>query len=76
MSLNDIPITITCELAQIETSVQKLLELAPGNMLDLSLSSDSAVLLVVNGKIIGKGEIIKIGETLGVRILEIGSIET
>ena len=75
ISLNDIPITITCELAQMETSVQKLLELAPGNMLDLSISSDSAVLLVVNGKIIGKGEIIKIGETLGVRILEIGRIE-
>lgn len=75
VSLKDIPITITCELAQIETNVQKLLELAPGNMLDLSISSDSAVLLVVNGKIVGKGEIIKIGDTLGVRILEMGSIE-
>ena len=75
LTLQDIPVTITCELAQVHTTAQKLLELAPGNLLDLNLSSDSAVLLVVNGKIVGKGEIIKIGETLGVRILEIGSVE-
>jgi flagellar motor switch protein FliN len=72
VSLKDIPITLVVELAQVEIPAQKLLEMQPGNLLDLKTTGSTA-LLTINNKIVGKGEIVKIGDTLGVRILELGA---
>ncbi len=72
LSANDIPVTVIVEVASIDISVQKLLELAPGNVLDLNITPENGVNLVVNGRVVGRGELLKIGETLGVRILQIG----
>jgi flagellar motor switch protein FliN/FliY len=72
LSPQNIQITLVVEVAQLQISVQKLLELAPGNMLDLDITPENGVNLVVNGKIIGRGELIKVGEAIGIRILEIG----
>lgn len=69
---NDIPIQLIVEVAAIDLSVQKLLELAPGNLIDLQISPEQGVNLVVNSRVVGKGELVKIGETIGVRILQIG----
>ena len=69
---NDIPVELVVELASVSLSVQKLLELKPGNLLDLDLHPESGVNLVVNGRVVGRGELLKIGETIGVRILQIG----
>ncbi|MCE5294592.1 MAG: type III secretion system cytoplasmic ring protein SctQ [Chlamydiales bacterium] len=72
LTANDIPMELIVEVASISISVQKLLELAPGNLLDLGLTPENGVNLVVNGRVVGKGELLKIGETIGVRILQIG----
>lgn len=72
VSAKDIPITITVEVGRVQISVQKLLELQPGNLLELDIHPENGVDLVVHGKIIGKGELLKIGDTLGVRILDKG----
>lgn len=69
---NDIPLMLVIEAGQIKISAQKLLELTPGNVIDLEISPEDGVDLVVNGRIIGKGELLKIGETIGVRIVQIG----
>lgn len=72
LSTEDIPLNIVVELGRVEISVQKLLELQPGNLLELNIRPEDGVDLVVSGRRIAKGELIKLGETLGVRILEIG----
>jgi len=69
----DISLSLAIEVGQIQITAKKLLELQPGNVLDLDLAVDSGVDLVVNGRTIGKGELLQIGETLGVRILQIGA---
>lgn len=66
----DIPLTVSVEIARIQMSIQQLMQLAPGNMLDLEITPDNGVDLIVNGHCIGKGELLKLGETLGVRILD------
>ena len=53
-------------------SMQKLMEIEPGNTLELDVHPENGVDLVVNGRRIGKGELLRIGESLGVRILDIG----
>lgn len=66
----EIPLTISIEIARIQMSVEQLSQLSPGNMLDLNITPENGVDLVVNGHCIGKGELLKLGDTLGVRILD------
>ena len=69
---SDIPLTITIEVGRLQMSIQKLMELQPGNMLELNIHPEDGVDLVVSGRRIAKGELLRIGEALGVRILDIG----
>jgi flagellar motor switch protein FliN/FliY len=72
IATNDLPMTLIVEVGRIQMSLQKLLELQPGNLLELDIRPEDGVSLVVNGKCVAKGELLRIGEALGVRILEIG----
>ncbi|MFT4554043.1 MAG: flagellar motor switch protein FliN/FliY [Chlamydiales bacterium] len=68
----DIPMTISVEAGRLEMSAEKLIALRPGNMLEIPTLPEMGVALVVNGKQVGKGELIRVGETLGVRIVAMG----
>ena len=48
------------------------MQIEVGNLLDISLRPNNEVILTLNGKAIAKAELIRIGENLGVRILELG----
>ncbi|HRD55405.1 MAG TPA: FliM/FliN family flagellar motor switch protein, partial [Parachlamydiaceae bacterium] len=62
---------VIVEVGRLEMSIEKLTELQPGNILEIDVRPENGVDLVVNGKRIGKGELLKLGEVLGVRILDI-----
>lgn len=72
LSPEEIPLNVVVEIGRIQISIQKLMELQPGNLLELNIRPENGIDLVVNGKRIAKGELLLIGETLGVRILDIG----
>lgn len=67
-----IPITLTVEVGQVHMTIEQLLKLEPGNLLDINLHPKNGVDLTINGKIVGKGELIRIGDIIGVRILQLG----
>lgn len=67
-----IPVSLVVELGRIQMTVGKLLEIEPGNFLELEIHPENGVDLVINGKPVGKGELIRLGEALGIRILELG----
>ena len=71
LSVDDIPLTVVIEVGRLQMSVKKLLELQPGNMLDLDIHPDAGVDMVINGKRIARGELLKIGDSLGIRISEL-----
>ncbi len=71
-SPDDIPLSMVVEIGRIQMSLQKLMELQPGNLLELNVKPENGVDLVINGKRIAKGELLLVGEALGVRILDIG----
>ena len=52
-------------------TLDKLMHLTPGNTLELPVHPDQGVNLTINGQIIGKAELLYLGEELGIRILEI-----
>jgi flagellar motor switch protein FliN len=72
VNVNELPINVIIEAGRIQMSVHKLMELQPGNMLEVDIHPENGVDLVVNGKRIGKGELLRVGDVLGVRILDIG----
>lgn len=72
INAEDLPISLIIEVGRINISVQKLLEMQAGNILELSVRPEDGVSLVINGRCVGKGELHRLGKTLGVRILELG----
>ena len=70
-TIEDIPLSIIVEVGRLQMTVGKLMELQPGNLLDLNIHPENGVDLVVNGNRIAKGELLLMGECLGVRILDI-----
>ncbi len=70
--MGEIPISLKIEVGQVRMTLAKLMELQPGATIELNVDPEEGVDLVVNGKCVGKGELLRLGETLGVRILEIG----
>jgi flagellar motor switch protein FliN/FliY len=72
VDIGQLPLTVIVELAELVMSVEKLSTLQPGNLLDLDIRPENGASLVVNGKVIGRGELISIGDSVGIRITEIG----
>lgn len=72
ISPQQVPILVTIEIGRLHIPLNELLALEKGNMLDLGVRPEDGVNLIVNGKSVGKAELIKIGGILGVRILELG----
>lgn len=72
LKIDEVPLSVVIEVGRMQMSVKKMMELQPGNMLELDVHPENGVDLVVNGKRIAKGELIKLGEALGIRILDIG----
>lgn len=71
-TINKVPLNISVELTRFKMTCGKLMQLKPGNFLELNLQPEKPVDLVANGKKIAEGELVRIGEVLGVRILNIG----
>ena len=72
VTLKELPMTVTVEIARLRVTLEKLLQLVPGNMIELPIKPDQPVHLTVGGQLVGKAELVHLGETLGIRILEIG----
>lgn len=70
-SIEAMSMPIILEVGRIQMSVKQLMEMQPGNMLELDIHPENGIDLVANGTRIAKGEILRIGEVLGVRILEL-----
>lgn len=72
LAAQKIPLALTIEVGRVKMPLEKLTKLKPGNILHLNLSADHGVYLTVNGTRIARGELVKIGDALGVKILKIG----
>ena len=69
--LLDVPLQVTVELGRTRKLIRDILELSPGSVIELDKLAGEAVDILVNGKLIAKGEVVVIDENFGVRITEI-----
>jgi flagellar motor switch protein FliN len=71
--LLDIPLNVTVELGRTNRSVKDILELSSGSIIELDKLAGEPVDVLVNSRLIAKGEVVVIDENFGVRITDIVS---
>lgn len=70
-SIEQLPVQLALQLGEIEMPLGELEQLQPGYVIALpQLHSPLAPTLLANGKAIGRGELVTLGNQLGVRITE------
>lgn len=71
--LLDVQMTVTVELGRTRKYIREILLLGEGSILELDKLAGEPVDLLVNGKLIAKGEVVVIDENFGVRVTDIVS---
>ncbi|KAF1019973.1 MAG: Yop proteins translocation protein Q [Pseudomonas sp.] len=68
-ALDDLLLKLVCQVGNLELSLAQLRELGAGSLLQLNTPTVDGVDLMVNGRRVGQGQLVKIGDGLGVRLL-------
>lgn len=69
--LMDIPLQVTVELGRTKRSIKEILELSSGSIIELDKLAGEPVDILINRKIVAKGEVVVIDENFGVRVTDI-----
>lgn len=69
----DVPLKVTVELGRTRMQIRDVLELGKGSVVELDKLAGEPVDLLVNGKLIARGEVVVIDESFGVRVTDIVS---
>ncbi|WP_110180331.1 flagellar motor switch protein FliN [Nocardioides solisilvae] len=69
--LAGVDMEVTVELGRTRMAVRDLLALSPGTVLELDRAADGPADLLVNGRLIARGEVVVVDEDFGLRITEI-----
>ncbi|HBA50419.1 MAG TPA: flagellar motor switch phosphatase FliY [Lachnospiraceae bacterium] len=67
----DVPLNVTVELGRTTKSISEILDFAPGTIIELERIAGEPIDVLVNGKLVAKGEVVVIEESFGVRVTEI-----
>lgn len=69
--LMDIPLQVTVELGRVSMLVQDILELGSGSIVELEKAAGEPVDVLVNGRLVARGEVVVVEDNFGVRLTEI-----
>ncbi len=69
--LLDIGLSLSVELGRKDMKIQDILNLGPGKIIELDKLAGEPVDLLVNGRLLAKGEVVVVDENFGVRITEL-----
>ncbi len=69
----DLPLEVTVRLGQTRILIRDLLQLDKNSVLELSQGADDPLDIVVNEKVLARGEVVVMDDRLGIRITDIVS---
>lgn len=69
--LMDVPVRVTVEVGRAQLTLGQLVEQGAGSVLELDRAAHEPADILVNGKVVARGEIVTIGDSYGVRITEV-----
>lgn len=67
----DIPLKVTVELGRTKMQVSELLNLTQGSVIELSKLAGEPMEVLVNDKLIARGEAVVVNEKFGVRLTDV-----
>ena len=67
----DIPLRVTVELGRTTVLIKDLLQLGQGSVLELDKLAGEPLEILVNGKMVAKGEVVVVNEKFGIRLTDI-----
>jgi flagellar motor switch protein FliN/FliY len=71
--LLDIPLEVSVELGRTRMALRELLGLAAGSVVELGKLTGEPLDVLVNGKLVARGECVMVNEKFGVRLTDIVS---
>ncbi len=71
--LLDIPLDVSVELGRTRMQIKELLQLGQGSVVELEKLAGEPMEVIVNGKLIARGEVVVVNEKFGVRLTDIVS---
>ncbi len=71
--LDKLPVRIGFELGSVTVTLAELRDMAAGSVVEIPAPLDSPVILRANGKEIGHGALLRVGDHMAVRILDLGA---
>lgn len=71
----DIDLPLSARFGQAELTLDALTKLGPGSLIELARLPDDPVELLVNGKVVARGEVVVVGGNYGVRVHEVVSAQ-
>ena len=71
--LMDVPLSITVELGRTRRLVRDILSFGPGSVVELDKTAGESLDILVNGRLIARGEVVIVNENFGIRVTEISS---
>jgi len=69
--LYDVDMTLTAQIGRATLPVRQVLDMVPGTVLELDRAAGSPADVMVNGRLVARGEVVVVDEAYGVRITEI-----
>ncbi len=66
-----IPLEVSVELGRVEMPLHELARLGRGAVVDMQREASAEVEVLANGVVFARGEVVAVGDRLGVRITEI-----
>lgn len=67
----DIPLKVTVELGRAKMAIREVLQLAQGSVVELSKFAGEPLEVLVNDKLIARGEVVVVNEKFGIRLTDI-----
>jgi flagellar motor switch protein FliN/FliY len=71
--LLDVPLELSVELGRARMTIQDLLGLGPGSVIELDKVAGEALDILVNDRLVARGEAVVVNDKFGVRITDIVS---
>jgi len=71
--LLDVPLDLSVELGRSRMSIQDLLNLSPGSVIELDKIAGEALDILINGRLVARGEAVVVNDKFGIRISDIVS---
>ncbi len=69
--LQDVDVKLTVEIGSAQLSLRELLALGESSVIELDRQANELLDVFVNGTLIGRGEVVTVGERFGIRMTDL-----